>query len=90
MNVSHVTIPFDKLEEILGLPNSSRIVAAKEHDSGRFVVVRVIGDTLPRDFVLEASDPLSKIGEAYKSLPVPSIEPEVVEGTPEPEVAPID
>lgn len=89
MNVSHVTIPFDKLEEVLDLPENAKIVAAKEHDNGRFVVVRVIADTAPNNFVLEPGDPLTKIGQAYREVP-PPIEPvitesEVVEGTQEPE-----
>lgn len=83
MNVSHVSIPFEKIEEVLDLPDGAKIVAAREHENGRFIVVRVIANSPPVNFELKSGDPLSKIGDAYRgSLPEevpPPIEPEVVE-----------
>lgn len=79
MNISHVAIPFEKLEKVLDLPENAKIVSVKEHDNGRFVVFRVVADTIPDNFSLNADDPLTKIGDAYRGTGVPAIESEHVD-----------
>lgn len=87
-HVSNITIPFLKLAEVLGLPESTTIVGVKEHTEGTHFVVRVVADVMPADCVLGPEDSLQKIGQAYQASPGMALGGEaVVEGVVEPEEA---
>lgn len=74
MQISHVMIGFDKLEEALGLKGFATIVACKEHDSGRHLTLRMISERAPREINISEGEPLSKLGEAYHPVEVATVE----------------
>jgi hypothetical protein len=69
MFISNVTIPFEKVAEILGLPKTAIVTAIREHHEGAHMVVRVVADVMPSDCFLSPGDPLTKIGESYIAKP---------------------
>lgn len=74
MQISHVMIGFDKLEEALGLKGFATIVACKEHETGRHLTLRLISDRTPREIDIAEGEPLSKLGEAYQPKDVSTVE----------------
>lgn len=71
MFISNVTIPFEKVAEVLGLPKTAIVTAIREHHEGAHMVVRVVADIMPSDCFLSPGDPLTKIGESYVAKPAP-------------------
>lgn len=74
MDISHVMIGFDKLEEALGLRGYATIVACKEHESGRHLIMRLISEHAPREINIQEGEPLSKLGEAYRPVEVAEVQ----------------
>lgn len=68
ISISHITIPFEKLERALALPEHAKIVHVEDHQQGTHAVIRIWADSMPPSLVLEPDDPLSKIGDAYRGL----------------------
>lgn len=74
MQISHVVIGFDKLEEVLGLHGFASIVACNEHVSGRHLTLRLISERAPREINIQEGEPLSKLGEAYRPVEVAQVQ----------------
>jgi hypothetical protein len=70
MFISNVTIPFEKVAEVFGLPKTAIVVGVKEHHEGERLVVRIVADVMPSNSFLSSGDPLTKIGESYVVKPI--------------------
>lgn len=65
--VSHIALPFDKLEKLLNMPENARIVHVSDDHQGTNILLRVWSEVEPQSFSLSVDDPVSKIGEAYRT-----------------------
>jgi hypothetical protein len=66
MIVSNVVISFDMLERGMGLPEGVKIIAVRESEQGNHLVVRVLSENQPVDYLVGSEDAFSKLGEAFK------------------------
>jgi hypothetical protein len=82
MIVSNVVISFDMLERGMGLPEGVKIIAVRESEQGNHLVVRVLSENQPVDYLVGSEDDFSMLGEAFKPGTVSNFSDKVTYGGP--------
>jgi hypothetical protein len=66
LHISHITIPFDKLNQTLNLPPTAFVVGVSEYQDGAHLVLRIVADVMPNNCSFDTSEPISNIGNAFR------------------------